>query len=201
MDDKIITDERAKLPDLGEIPPPDDDDVDEDDDEDEDEDEDDSDDEDGTKRRKKRRVGAGAGAGAGPRASTAGQADALGVGVENSQKSSDRANARKKRGRPPRVDTPMEARIKSILKGLRKLRDANGEMKIAHFEKLPDKAAMPEYFVEIQNPLAVDTIKVRTLSLCSAVFVNRHFAMTDQHTHRCHRGKRNVRSTTPSTIS
>lgn len=95
----------------------------------------------------------------------------------------------------------MEARIKSVLKGLRKLRDANGEMKIAHFEKLPDKAAMPEYFVEIQNPLAVDTIKVCTVTLCPAVFINRHFARTDQHKLLCHRGKRNVKSTPPSTIS
>lgn len=35
----------------------------------------------------------------------------------------DREDPRRKRGRPPRVDTPMECRIKNIMKGLRKLKD------------------------------------------------------------------------------
>ena len=70
------------------------------------------------------------------------------------------AETRKKRGRPPRVDTPMEARIKAVLKGLRKLKSPEGELKIVHFEKLPDKGVYPGYFTEIQNPMALDMIKV-----------------------------------------
>ena len=33
-------------------------------------------------------------------------------------------------------------------------------MKMSHFERLPDKSLMPEYFVEIKNPMALDLIKV-----------------------------------------
>ena len=69
--------------------------------------------------------------------------------------------ARKKRGRPPRVDTPIEARVKNILKAIRKPKLAGGVLKITHFDRLPDKEAMPEYYNEIKNPMAVDMIKKR----------------------------------------
>ena len=68
----------------------------------------------------------------------------------------------------------MEARIKSVLKGLRKLRGENGEMKVAHFEKLPDKAAMPEYFQQIKTPMAVDLIKVMKHNTRSCPFTITH---------------------------
>jgi chromatin structure-remodeling complex subunit RSC1/2 len=56
----------------------------------------------------------------------------------------------------------MEARIKAVLKGLRKFKGPTGELKVNHFEKLPDKAQMPEYFEEIKVPMAFDVIKVMT---------------------------------------
>ncbi|SZF00712.1 unnamed protein product [Blumeria hordei] len=65
----------------------------------------------------------------------------------------------KKRGRPPKVHTPMEARIDNILRGLRKFKNPNGENKILPFEKLPDKTIMPEYYQEIKQPVALDLIK------------------------------------------
>ncbi|KAL2194527.1 hypothetical protein P885DRAFT_42786 [Corynascus similis CBS 632.67] len=65
----------------------------------------------------------------------------------------------KRRGRPPKVFTPLEARIQAILKGLRRFKNENGHLRILHFERLPDKAELPEYYAVIQNPIALDTIK------------------------------------------
>jgi chromatin structure-remodeling complex subunit RSC1/2 len=53
----------------------------------------------------------------------------------------------------------MEARIKAVIKGLRKPKNEKGELMIGHFERMPDKAAMPEYFNEIKQPMAFDLIK------------------------------------------
>ncbi|KAI9830258.1 MAG: hypothetical protein M1819_005785 [Sarea resinae] len=148
VDQGILTEEAASLPDLGDIPPatpraPDEDE--EDEDEDDEEDEDESEEE---SARRKRRRGGRSGA-------TSAKREAKDDGA---QKAAD-ADARKKRGRPPRVDTPMEARIKSIMKGIRKLKSSDGQLMVSHFEKLPDKAAMPEYFQEIKTPLAIDILK------------------------------------------
>ncbi|KAI9804142.1 MAG: hypothetical protein M1825_001544 [Sarcosagium campestre] len=150
VDEKVISAEAAELPDLGEIPPPsprdaqdDGEEEDEDEDDEEDDEADDSDDE-GFRRRKRR----------GPRASGAASKRESGDGTKGNE-----AEARRKRGRPPRVDTPMEARIKAVMKGLRKIKDADGAQKISSFEKLPDKAQMPEYFSEIKSPMAIDLIK------------------------------------------
>ncbi|PLN77969.1 putative RSC complex subunit [Aspergillus taichungensis] len=141
----IITAEEAELPDLGEIPEadplPEEEGEEEDEDEEDEEDEDDSDD-DG--RRKKKR---------GPRPGPKPHGT-----KEDSHKSND-PELRKKRGRPPRVDTPMEARIKAILKGIRKLKGPNNQLKVRHFERLPDKATYPDYYVEIKEPIAIDIIK------------------------------------------
>ena len=73
---------------------------------------------------------------------------------------------RKRRGRPPRVDTPMEARIKAILKGIRKYKNDAGQIMIHQFEKLPDKVSMPEYYQEVKEPIAIELIKVRFHRLC-----------------------------------
>src|SRR3569833_304358 len=67
--------------------------------------------------------------------------------------------AHKKRGRPPKVLTPMEARIHALLKGLRKPKNKNGDLCILPFEKLPDKTTNPEYYQAIRNPVALDLIK------------------------------------------
>ncbi|KAI5817477.1 hypothetical protein BZA77DRAFT_245029 [Pyronema omphalodes] len=71
-----------------------------------------------------------------------------------------RNDPRRKRGRPPRVDSPIEIRIKNILKALRKLKDEEtGQQRIAAFEKLPEKKEFPEYFEEITNPIALDIVR------------------------------------------
>jgi hypothetical protein len=53
----------------------------------------------------------------------------------------------------------METRIKTILKGIRKFKGSGGYLKIGHFERLPDKAAYPDYYIEIKEPIAIDIIK------------------------------------------
>lgn len=135
----LITEEEAELPDLGEIPEADPVAEDEDDEEEDDEDEEDDSDEDAPRRRRRR-----------GRPSSSAKRD---------NKDDGQQETRKKRGRPPRVDTPMEARIKAIMKGIRKLKDSNGELKVRHFERLPDKTMYPDYFLEIREPMAIDMIK------------------------------------------
>ncbi|KAK5014384.1 hypothetical protein LTR39_003175, partial [Cryomyces antarcticus] len=146
----------AVLPHLGEIPPQDEIPVEEeeeeeedDDDEDDEEEGDDSDEEGG--RRKKRR---------GPRSAAAIAKRDGGAKDDAAKKGgADDMDARKRRGRPPKVDTPMEARIKAIMKGMRKPKNSLNQLKVSHFERLPDKTAMPEYFNEIKAPMAVDLLK------------------------------------------
>lgn len=140
VDDEIITAEEAVLPDLGEIPdtedspPPelDDEDAEEDDedDEDDDEDDDDSDDEGGR-----------------------------GRGRRGRRSDARDEDAQKKRGRPPKVFTPLEARINAVLKGLRKFKHTSGDLLVGPFEKLPDKQTTPDYYATISNPIALDLIK------------------------------------------
>ena len=145
VDDGTITAEDAVLPDLGEIPdaedslPEDEDEDVEEDDEDDDEDDEEDDSDDDIGRRRGRRGG---------RYSTSGR--------KSGAKGSDSI---KKRGRPPKVFTPLEARIHSLLKGLRKFKHPDGELLVAPFEKLPDKQSTPHYYDTIQNPIALDMIK------------------------------------------
>ncbi|KAH8819579.1 hypothetical protein F5884DRAFT_658857 [Xylogone sp. PMI_703] len=153
VDDGTITAEEAELPDFGEIPPvedspppgPEDEEVEDDEDEDDEDEEDDDSDDDGARRRRRK----------GRRSSTlAAKRDGK---VDDGNK--DDPEAQKKRGRPPKVHTPMEARINALLKGLRKFKNPGGDLKIVHFEKMPDKSVMPEYYQEIKNPIAMDVIK------------------------------------------
>ena len=150
--------EVAKLPFLGEIPPQEDiiiDDIEEEDDgdaeasevEEEEEDDDDADDSDEEGSKRKRRKGARGTAAIAKREAKA------------RDKDDDDPESRKKRGRPPRVDTPMEARIKEILKGMRKFKNSSNQLMVYHFERLPDKAVMPEYYSEIKTPVALDVVK------------------------------------------
>ena len=109
-DQGIITVADAQLPDFGPIPPPssagsqgtpdpDEDSADEEEDDDEDEED------------KKRK----------PRRNRIGKRE---ITIEDEDEVGKREiDQRRKRGRPPRVDTPMECRIKNIMKGLRKSRD------------------------------------------------------------------------------
>ena len=109
-DHGIITEADAQLPDFGPIPPPssagsqgtpDPDEDSADDEEDDDEDEED-------KKRKTRK-------------SRIGKRE---IPIDEEDEAGKREiDQRRKRGRPPKVDTPMECRIKNIMKGLRKSRD------------------------------------------------------------------------------
>lgn len=139
VDNKTIPESVAKIPYLGEIPAQDDAPLDaeeaEDDDDDEEEDAEGEEDDDSDEGGKKKKRGPGR-----PR-------------------KNDDPETRKKRGRPPKVLTPTEARIQAVLKGLRKPKNKDGQLIVGHFERLPDKAVMPEYFNEIKNPMAYDILK------------------------------------------
>ncbi|GIZ38305.1 hypothetical protein CKM354_000172500 [Cercospora kikuchii] len=150
----IITKEQAVLPDLGEIPtfvepaPPTaeaagpadaDGDAEESSDEDADDDDEDEDEEGG--RRKKRK---------GPRGSTS---------IAKREGAEDGEDGKRARGRPPKLLTPMEARIQTILKGIRKPKNKSGALLIKNFDRLPDKAQLPDYYNEIKNPMAYDQLK------------------------------------------
>ncbi|KAF2281154.1 chromatin structure-remodeling complex protein-like protein rsc1 [Westerdykella ornata] len=152
VDEKVITQEVATLPYLGEIPeqdplPPEDEEEEdsEDDERDEEEDEDEEEEDEG-KRRKRR----------GARSTAAISKRETGKAKDETREDPE---SRKKRGRPPRVDTPMEARIKNIMKAIRKPRNDQGKLMVSAFERVPDKAAMPEYHAEIKTPMAMDILK------------------------------------------
>lgn len=155
VDRGTISAEAAEIPDLGDLPPvetplplqEEEEDDEEEDEEEEDEESDDLDDE-GVRRKRKR----------GPRSTTA-ITKREGGAKGDTGKGND-ADPRKRRGRPPRVDTPMEARIKAVLKGLRRYRSDDGRILIHEFEKLPDKAVHADYYLSIKQPLAVEQIKV-----------------------------------------
>jgi chromatin structure-remodeling complex subunit RSC1/2 len=156
VDEKVVPESAADLPYLGEIPeqdpllPEEEEEDDEEEDEEElDVDEDDDDEEEDDSKRKRRR---------GVR-STAAITKREGGGRAKDDPKNDDPESRKKRGRPPRVDTPMEARIKSIMKGIRKPRNKANKLMVSAFERVPDKAAMPEYHAEIKNPMAMDILK------------------------------------------
>lgn len=68
-------------------------------------------------------------------------------------------DGRKKRGRPPTVDKPHEHRIKAIMRGVRKEKDNRGRLLYLAFEKLPDYKTYPDYYAQIREPIALDTIR------------------------------------------
>lgn len=67
---------------------------------------------------------------------------------------------RKKTGRPPKVFTPLEARIYNILKGMRRPKNESDEPIANAFDRLPDRGIMPGYYDEIKSPMAIDILKV-----------------------------------------
>ncbi|KAG5982658.1 hypothetical protein E4U55_001568 [Claviceps digitariae] len=147
-----ISSDDARLPDLGDLPPveesssprsEDEDQGDDDDEEDGEEEDDDSTDEDDGHRKRSNRHGR--------------RHKALATRKERDDDPED--DSYRRRGRPPMVQTPMEARISSILRGLRRFKDCEGNLMILPFEKLPDKVAMADYYSIIHNPIALDTIK------------------------------------------
>jgi chromatin structure-remodeling complex subunit RSC1/2 len=70
------------------------------------------------------------------------------------------APRKRKRGRPPKIDTPEEARIRAILRAIRKVKDSDGRQLFLEFEKLPDEVLYPDYYKEIKRPIALDHITV-----------------------------------------
>ncbi|EMD00274.1 hypothetical protein BAUCODRAFT_30748 [Baudoinia panamericana UAMH 10762] len=151
VNEGLITKEVATLPYLGEIPTYEDVPMEEageaeeesSDEEGEEDDEDEVDDLDDEGRPRKKRKG-----GRGASSIVKREAADDGVPVE-----------KKARGRPPKLLTPTEARIQAILKGIRKPKNQRGALMIKDFDRLPDKQAMPEYYVEIKNPIAYDVLK------------------------------------------
>lgn len=177
-DEGVISQETATFPDLGELPPVEtplpieQEEEDEDDDDDDDEDEDDDSEEEGGKRKRKR----------GPR-SMAAITKREGLGKDDGVPKGADTDPRKRRGRPPRVDTPMETRIKNVLKAIRKFKNTQGHVMIHQFEKLPDKAEIPEYYIEIKEPMAIEQIKVRLASdrlRCQAVIMLVYMLILDR---------------------
>ncbi|KAI6779471.1 uncharacterized protein J7T54_001887 [Emericellopsis cladophorae] len=150
-----ITADEAVLPDLGELPPVEDSPQleggaevdyagqDDEDDEDEDEDEEDEDDDDSDDEGRGRRGRRG-------RRSAAARDDDF------------EDDSHKKRGRPPTVLTPVEGRISTILKELRKSKAEDGSLLVQPFERLPDRSVLPDYYQTIMNPIALDQIKKNT---------------------------------------
>lgn len=65
---------------------------------------------------------------------------------------------RKKRGRPPTVDRPHEHRIKAIMRGVRKEKES-GRSLYVEFEKLPDPKLFVDYYSQITDPIALDSIR------------------------------------------
>lgn len=152
VDEGLATEDEIKYPDLGEIPQstPEPDPVSEEDDEDGDDDDDDEEAEgeesDDEKRKKRNRRGT-KNAGPGKKADE----------EDDDDKAADAEQ--KRRGRPPKVATPMEHRIDRILKSLKKPKSKDGVFMLGPFERLPDKAEMPEYYQVITQPMAYDVLK------------------------------------------
>ncbi|KAL9055400.1 MAG: hypothetical protein Q9162_003597 [Coniocarpon cinnabarinum] len=147
VDAGTVTGDGVKLPYLGEIPepdPPPEEDAAEEESDEEEEDSGEETDESSTKRRGRGR----------PKGSRTGKKDDDEHALEFDPRG-------RKRGRPPKVDTPVEARIKNIMKVIRRPKLQGGALKMSYFDRLPDKAQMPEYYTEIKNPMAADMIKKR----------------------------------------
>ncbi len=181
------------LPDLGEIPPADprpieEDEEDEEDDEEDDDDEADDSDDEGTRRRRRR----------GPRGTAA---ITKRQGKDDAGQKGDDAKPRKKRGRPPKVDTPMEARINAILKGLRRIKAPNGEPLLRQFLHLPDKADHPDYYVQIKELMAIEVIKVRVSGGSKRRLCTLYHLMLKHTLMYQYRKSRNVENISPSSTS
>ncbi|KAK3621187.1 hypothetical protein LTR56_017157 [Elasticomyces elasticus] len=143
-----ITAEMARLPDLGEIPtyedvivedPAEAEEESSDDEGEEDDDEEGEELDDEGRPVKKRKV---------PRS-----------GAASAKRQAASEDPKKARGRPPKLLTPIEARIQAIIKGVRKPKNSRGQLMIKDFDRLPDKQMMPEYYIEIKTPMAYDILK------------------------------------------
>lgn len=66
---------------------------------------------------------------------------------------------KRRRGRPPKIETPTEMRINYILKALRRCKDHQGRLMLNQFEKLPETEQFPEYYQYVQAPIALENIR------------------------------------------
>jgi len=82
-----------------------------------------------------------------------------GASIAKREAADTEETGKKGRGRPPKLLTPMEARTQAILKGIRKPKNQRGQLMIKDFDRLPDKAAMPEYYQEVKAPMAYEILK------------------------------------------
>ncbi|OLL23831.1 Chromatin structure-remodeling complex subunit rsc1 [Neolecta irregularis DAH-3] len=73
----------------------------------------------------------------------------------------DLMDLKRRRGRPPKVDTPNEAKIKVVLRGLRKEKSKDGRILFQPFERLPDVKQYPDYYRDIKDPISLDQVKKR----------------------------------------
>ena len=73
------------------------------------------------------------------------------------------ATEKRKLRRPPRINTPEEARIRSILHAIKHVKDDSGRLLFLGFEKLPDEEQYPDYYKEIKRPIALSDITVLPL--------------------------------------
>lgn len=67
-------------------------------------------------------------------------------------------SASRKRGRPPRVETPDETRMKNILRAIKRIQK-DGETIYEPFEKLPDAKEYPDYYEHIKSPMSIALVK------------------------------------------
>lgn len=63
-----------------------------------------------------------------------------------------------KRGRPPIVDKPHEQRIKSIMRGLKKIKVGNKTI-VSFWDKLPSQQEHPDYLRIVKDPISMLDIK------------------------------------------
>ena len=87
---------------------------------------------------------------------------------EDTPKPETNVPKKRKRGRPPKIDTPEEARIRTILRAVRKIKDKDGRQLFLEFEKLPDPQLYPDYYKEIKRPIALDHITVSSRLVSSS---------------------------------
>ncbi|CDK26105.1 unnamed protein product [Kuraishia capsulata CBS 1993] len=67
-----------------------------------------------------------------------------------------------KRGRPPIIDKPHEQRIKTIMKGLKKLKSLNGDHFLyLRYDRLPNPSVEPDFYRVVKNPLSFNEVKAK----------------------------------------
>lgn len=66
--------------------------------------------------------------------------------------------AGRKRGRPPRVETPDESRMKNIVRAIKRVQK-DGDTIYEPFEKLPDGKEYPDYYQNVAQPMSIAVLR------------------------------------------